>query len=204
MIVRKALLKLTVLVFLTNCSNTGSNKSNSVVNNAVESTIMQGSTAPDRNKEFSRYLCEINTLDLPYETSCNTFNPVTPEYDSALVSKFAGSYTEIPFRRIHTNHSYEIIINFIIADNYVPIVKTYGETGKIISSRRFFNGYCGEDPGYLHYESIRIAPDLTITQTDSTWTWQIDSLDNELPGTKKFEVITTHYCIDNSGEILKR
>ena len=153
--------------------------------------------------EFAKYIEAIPDLELPYSIACFSDYNNSPNIDKDLKMKFLEREGEWPHRQIPTNSEFVAIMNLVSADIILPIIKTYNKSGEVISSQQMFFDYCGGGPGYYSSQHIIINPNLVITHIDSTWTYNLDSLENEIEGTQKLEVKNFDYRVLPDGKIVK-
>ena len=199
----RLLIIILIVVLITGCRQYD-NKSSSNHNDTLSLSNELNSSNNILNSDFNSYLNKIRIISLPYETTCGKFNSDSPIEDMDLIKKYSGGEFEPPYRRILTENDFEIILCFGIGDNLTPIIRTYDRNGKILSSQQLFFGYCGGEPGFYQSEFLKINSDLSITHIDSTWTYETDSLDNNIPETENLEVVITKYQIQNNGNISKK
>jgi hypothetical protein len=199
----RLLIIISIIVVITGCKQQD-NKSSSNQNDSISLSNELDSSDDILDSGFNSYLNKISAITLPYETTCGKFNPDSPIDDMDLIQKYSEGGFEPPYRRISTENDFEIVLCYGIGDNLIPIIRTYDKDGKILSSQQIFFGYCGGEPGFYQSEFLKINPDLSITHIDSTWTYEIDSLDNNIPETENLEVVITEYKIQNNGNITKK
>jgi len=201
----KKLLIIICIGLLTGCQNNNKQQKEETPDESSTTTELTDETNTETplDPEFTSYLNKIPDLELPYSTACFSDYKNSPEIDKELKMKFLEGEWEWPHRRIPTNSEFIAVMNLAPADVVLPIIKTYKKSGEIISSQQMFFDYCGGEPGYYHSEHIIIKPNLVITHIDSTWTHQLDSLENEIEGTEKLEVKNFDYRILADGKIVK-
>ncbi len=59
----------------------------------------------------------------------------------------------------------------------------------------------GPDYGFFSIEDITILPDKSIMFVDSTETWDMDEIVNEIKDSRKLTVTTEKYKIKDNGKI---
>ena len=187
------------------CQNNNEHEKKEAYHNSTSSEELTERTSSDMtiDSEFAKYLEPIPDLEFPYSTACFSDYKNSPNIAEELKINFLKEKLIWPHRRIPTNSEFVAILNLVAADVVLPIIKTYNKSGDLISSQQMIFGYCGAEPGYYHSEHIIIKPNLVITHIDSTWTHELDSLENQIEGTEKLEVKNFNYRILADGKIIK-
>jgi hypothetical protein len=155
------------------------------------------------DSDFQKYLNLIPTMSLPYSTICSNDYIDLVEVDSELKSKYIVEEWEMPYRKIPSKGNFIVILYVVPADILKPIIRTYNLSGKMLSSQAIFDNYCGAQPGSIRNATLVIQPNLIISQIDSIWTYRMDSLENEIDGSRKLRVNKNEFSIQETGEIVR-
>ena len=108
------------------------------------------------------------------------------------------------FRTSHTfktNGDYYAVIRLGLADCVLPDLITYDKNGKVIDDKSLGIGYCGVGPGFDCEEFTIIKNDFTIYSADTMSTFEVDSLGEEIKGTRKYSVMYKKGRLLSSGKI---
>jgi hypothetical protein len=105
---------------------------------------------------------------------------------------------------IERNESYISLLTTFAADGLVPVVRVYDLNGKQISERSFMTDYCGRpEPEYLQTQHFRIGADKVLSETDSSFTFLVDSTYSTIFDTTKIEISETRYHMNKAGLIIE-
>jgi hypothetical protein len=186
------ILILTLCVATIGCGNkTTRNVSDNVdtlKNNIIADSINDIST------EFEKYLSHFQKMNLPitiYPCGYVSYDSLglytfKNEEFSNYVGDAANYFGDVAttFAQIPTNGNYYAIILFYYADCDIPTLITYTYDGNEIDRKAIITGG-GSDIGYQSSISTRIYEDFTIYVADSVVTWEVDSLNQEIDGTRE-------------------
>ncbi len=118
--------------------------------------------------------------------------------DSLISSSEDGSMEYCTFK---TNGDYYAVIRLGLADCALPYLITYDKNGKVIDNKSLVIGSCGSGPGFACEEFTIIKNDFTIYSSDTISTFEIDSLGDEIKGTREHYIIYKKGRLLNSGKI---
>jgi hypothetical protein len=198
---KKIFVIICIVFFLFDCSN--AKKFNSEQNDnrekliCIEQDTLKSNILQPVNQEFKDYLSCFDVIDLPitiYPCEFSLYDSLYRFKENEYQNYNEGHSSA--FAQILTNNDYIAVIIFADADCYVPILTTYNYAGKIIDSKDISIGDT-DDIGYRSKTLTKINKDFTILITDSVSTYEVDSLGNEILGTRK------HYILYQKGELTK-
>jgi hypothetical protein len=118
--------------------------------------------------------------------------------DSLISSSEDGSLEYCTFK---TNGDYYAVIRLGLADCALPYLITYDKNGKVIDNKSLGIGSCGSGPGFACEEFTIIKNDFTIYSSDTISTFEIDSLGDEIKGTREYYIIYKKGRLLKSGKI---
>ncbi len=197
---RISILLLSVLLIISCKTN---KKENTEKENTLEDNEIVNTKKVITNKKFANLLSKLETIDLPYKTSCDADYVSNTVLDTADYAFLVENIWDQPFKRIETSHNFEIIMFLVPADIILPVIRTYDLNGKQIDSEQMFFSYCGGEPGYFGKEFIKINKDLSIIHTDSIWSCEVDENYNDIDSTRTLKVKNFSVNILPNGQIEK-
>ncbi len=95
---------------------------------------------------------------------------------------------------------YTVIYLYTPVSDPVPMIMTMDKNGNKIDEFVVFKT-TGPDYGFFSTEDITILPDKSIVFVDSTETWDMDEIVNEIKDSRKLTVTTEKYKIKDNGKI---
>jgi hypothetical protein len=189
-----------------NCSGENKLSANNQSGDSTKSNtvLVAKDTLTQKQDGFHNFLSLIDIIDLPVSfDSFNGISDIQPmnRIDNKLIEKFAPKNNIFnPYKRFITKDSVVAIIYTIPSSIAIPFIATYKADGEYITGLQLFeNG--GQDFNFRRDNYVTINKDLTISFTDSTFTWEVDKENKKIEASKKIEVKTKKYFIESSGLI---
>jgi hypothetical protein len=155
-------------------------------------------------KDFKSFVSVIPAIELPFSTSCESCcDRVNLNIDSSFIEKINLDGLEVVGKII----VYEKYIGILYAgggDYYAPALIIYDNYGTKISEKSFMGNYCGKSLDFYGKYYFDIDNQLHITETDTTMTFNLDSINFKIIDTLKTDITISNYLITDNGIIIKK
>jgi hypothetical protein len=136
---------------------------------------------------FQNYLNYFREIDLPIAIDVCT-------YEAKGLHYFEDE-TYHAYGRLPANGNYIAVLTLTVADCFLPVLTTYKHSGEKIDEKQLAIG-CGADIGWYCDETMAINDDFTILVADTITSFEVDSVGEELPETRR------HYVRYVEGKLL--
>ena len=149
---------------------------------------------------FKTFLDSFENISLPVKIKgCNVDYSNYKELNDSISLKIIQD-KEYAIGKFSPNNNYVATITLGMADCMLPVLTTYDFHGKQISKETIAIGYCGSGPCFQCEEYMEISKDLKLYTSDTITTFDCDSNDNNIPGSKKIEIIYKEGKVDKNGK----
>lgn len=139
-----------------------------------------------KQNEVIQFINKLKVISLPYSAYCSgDYKPDTSISYSETRKLFDGYGSVIG--RLPSQSNFETIVLFAVGDDAYLVLKTFDKAGNSIADYQLVN-YCLGEQDYDKVGSFTIDKNLFILKVDSTWFWEVDSLDYEIQGTRKLSI----------------
>lgn len=159
-----------------------------------------------KNQDFESYIKSLGTISLPLEFKDeieNNFPEYSKNYDKKQFKKFKSQSSDLPIGVYKIGLKYIAILEIANSMAIVPILNTYDENGKIISSK-FIYEFGESEPGFRIDNKVKITEEK-ITNTQTLTTFEVDEETYEtIPGSEKSKKSITEITIDENGKIITK
>ncbi len=155
---------------------------------------------------FQEFSSGIPTLDLPVEFTCSS-GPEQVDYsalDTFWLNRLVSTGRNYIVGKIFSESLYVALLFRKVGDQNFPWISTFALDGTPIDSKEI-TGDCFDAPDgtVLKYKTV-VNSDHTITVTDSTRMFDIDSAGNIIEASEQLRLKVSHYSISREGKILSR
>ena len=157
----------------------------------------------DNNLDFQKYIETLPTVKLPIKIDCdNNLTPIKNPMPDSLIMKYGISNQSYVFGKCILAEKFVAVIYIVIADEYVPIMKTSDRSGNTIDVLTLLKNCGGNDICYEANSWAEITADLKILIKDTIKTCALDTLDSIIPGSEKIESEIRELLINEEGKFV--
>ncbi|HPR33477.1 MAG TPA: hypothetical protein PLK12_15365 [Prolixibacteraceae bacterium] len=158
----------------------------------------------DQKKEkFEAYIKNIETADLPFEILPWDLYKFREQKGHSVPrdTAFAQNY-EMPYKKMDYENDILLIAYIVPSDPIQLVLKTYNESGRVLSSITINRSVGRSGPQFEGYTIITFNRKNEVIKSDSLITCTIDERGNPIDSTIKRELSKHIYSIDNKGLII--
>jgi hypothetical protein len=171
------------------------------VTNNVDSTGIE--FTKETTTEFTRAISVLPQLTLPFQIYCEKCCDMSKvDQENESIRKFIPAGTGL-VGIINKNDKHVAILTTFAADMIVPVVRVYDLNGKQLSEQGFMTGWCGRDVDFLGKQYFTIGTDMTLSDIDSSYSFEMDSTYVTILDTHKIEVRRIQYRVNEDGLIVE-
>jgi hypothetical protein len=190
---------LIILIFITlGCSNSNKENRNNLT---TDSIYLNNDNQIIIDNDFQKFISSAPKINLPFTTYCAYCcdYPII-DNDNILLKKYLPEGASL-VGLVSTNKKYSVILVTYPADMIIPSIVVYDYDGKVIDEKNFMTNYCGQEYDFLGLQYFYINKDLTFSEIDTSFTFQMDSITNMIIDTIETEVSQKSYFINSNGKI---
>lgn len=204
-----------VAIQLTSCNKNENNEIEQNINIEIDSTVKSEAdtvvveetnlteTLAIKNEDFKNYVNSLNTIPFPIQYKDdveNKFPEYSKDFDKKLFKKFKANNTEYPVGIYKITKNYIAILEIDNTMLTIPVLNTYDENGKKISSKLIYE-FNEPEPGFSAENNLKFEEDkITNTQTFTTSDFDED-LFEPINGTEKKSINKYTISINENGKI---
>jgi hypothetical protein len=152
--------------------------------------------------DFNAFLDAIPKISLPYEVYCEKCCE-HPKLNADVKNYLPEGATLVGL--IFKNETHAGVLATYAGDMLIPAVVVFDLNGNKVDEKTFMSQWCGLDLAndFAGLQYFRINNDLTLNETDTTYTFARHRVSKEILDTVKMEIESKTFYIDSAGKIVE-
>lgn len=193
------ILTLLILGILLGCTNSNNNKTLN-----YDSKDLTNDNKTIENIDFQEFISLLPKVNLPYLIYCeNCCDHPEIDNENKLIKKYLPEGSSL-VGLVSIKEEFVVVLVTYPADMIIPSIVIYNLNGDKIDEKNFLTNWCGQDFDFLGLQYLLIDNDLMISSIDTSYSFKMDSITNEIIDTANIEVSKKYFYMDKNGKIIEK
>jgi hypothetical protein len=160
-------------------------------------------TTAASDSDFQKFISLLPKIELPYRVYCADCCKHPEILLPPELEKYKPAGSQI-IGVIFNNEKYVGLLTTFAADMLIPTVSIYSNhTGELKSQKSFIGGWCDRDFDFMQKEYFNISTEGILSEIDTSYYFEMDSLSQEIIDTTKIELKAERYVVNGDGKIVE-